>query len=72
MTVTPQQSEYVRSDVITSRIGIHLATLGRWIEAGWFPPPIRLGASGRHRRWRRDVIEQFLRNLEGKPCAETT
>ncbi len=64
MTETKKQSEYILSAEICERLDIHLASLGNWIQEGWFPPPIRLGASGRHRRWRRDTVEKFLAGLE--------
>jgi predicted DNA-binding transcriptional regulator AlpA len=64
-TKTPaEQSQYILAEEITQRIRVHLSTLTRWVESDWFPAPIRLGPSGRHRRWRRDVVEACLRQLE--------
>jgi predicted DNA-binding transcriptional regulator AlpA len=60
------QSEFVTSDFIAERLHVHRNTIGRWVECGWLPPPIRLGPAGRWLRWRRSVIEEFLRELEAK------
>jgi predicted DNA-binding transcriptional regulator AlpA len=42
-------------------IGVSPRTVERYVRAGQFPPPIRLGGS---RRWRRSTIEAFLRKQE--------
>lgn len=40
-------------------LGIHRATLFRWIAAGIFPPATL--KRGRVVRWSRDLVEQFAR-----------
>jgi predicted DNA-binding transcriptional regulator AlpA len=56
--------EYIQGAEIAARLDIAMSTLTRWVQDGWFPRPARLGPSGRHRRWRREVVEEFLRSLE--------
>jgi excisionase family DNA binding protein len=58
------QSDYITADEIAARLHVHRSTITRWIDSGWMPPPIRLGSSGRHLRWRRTAIEEFLQKLE--------
>jgi predicted DNA-binding transcriptional regulator AlpA len=43
---------------------VHLDTFNRWVREGWFPAPLRLGPSRRWRRWRRETVEEFFRQLE--------
>ncbi len=64
---------------VCALLGCHRITLGRWIRAGRFPPPLRL--SPRILRWRLDVVRAFLEqtanpaegqssttSLHGRPC----
>jgi excisionase family DNA binding protein len=64
MSAAIEQSDYITADEIAAQLHVHRSTITRWIDSGWLPRPIRLGSSGRHLRWRRGVIEQFLRDME--------
>ncbi len=58
------QSEYITVEESAQLTNFHESSISRWIAQSWLPPPIRFGPRGRHRRWRRAVIEEFLAKLE--------
>jgi predicted DNA-binding transcriptional regulator AlpA len=64
MPATAISSELLIADEVCKFLRIHKNSLKRWINEDWFPPPIRLGPSGRWLRWRRAAVEKFLRELE--------
>jgi excisionase family DNA binding protein len=66
MSPTTKPSEFVTAEEIAERLGFSPNSINRWIASGWLPKPIHFGPSGRHRRWRRTVIEQFLAKLEAE------
>jgi predicted DNA-binding transcriptional regulator AlpA len=57
-------SEYLIRKEVAELLRVHINSIGRWVDGGWLPPPIRLGPGGRWLRWKRCAIEQFLRELE--------
>lgn len=56
LTVTPKQTAEL--------LGVHRATLYRWLERGLFPQPTM--KAGRTVRWSRELVEKFAR--EGLPA----
>lgn len=44
---------------VAEMLGVHRATLYRWLERGVFPPPTL--KVGRTVRWSRELVEQFAR-----------
>ena len=50
-------------------LGCSPATLYRWMRDHSFPAPIRLGA--RTARWRREAVEQWLRDRSQPEGSET-
>jgi hypothetical protein len=64
--ITPPSS---RRCWLACMLRCHVHTLWEWVKLGWLPQPLRLGpgsAAARRMRWRRDVIEQFLREQEAR------
>lgn len=51
LTVTPMQAAEL--------MGVHRATLYRWLERGLFPQPTM--KAGRTVRWSRELVEKFAR-----------
>ena len=55
--------EILRVHHVLQLIPISRSTLGRWVDAGDFPPPVRLGGpESRAIGWYRTVVEEWIRN----------
>ncbi len=65
--VTNKSAPYVTVTELATLLGATTDAVYRWTVSGWLPVPIRLGPARRWIRWRREVIEQFLRDLEEAP-----
>lgn len=52
----------IRPKGLVQILGIHTTTLWRWIQAGEFPPPLRLNK--KTIGWRQSVVEEWLRKCE--------
>ncbi len=52
------KSRFVTPSQLSLELGITEATLSKWVEAGKFPAPLRLGI--RHRVWLRVVYEKHI------------
>jgi predicted DNA-binding transcriptional regulator AlpA len=61
---TATNRDYLTAQDLKELLRVNRASISRWLKNGWLPPPLRLGRTGRSYRWRRDVIEQFLRDEE--------
>lgn len=55
--------EVLQPTELAAELGIHRATLFRWIEAGKFPPPRDIGLKG---GWIREDLEWWLRTRPSK------
>lgn len=55
-----QRALMLNAPQIARELGIHRATLFRWIAVGVFPPATL--KRGRIVRWSREAVEQFARN----------
>lgn len=55
---TAEATEWLRSRDLLHRFGISDVTLWRWVRAGKFPSPVRLGST-RSRFWARRSIEMW-------------
>lgn len=49
---------FMTSSELSNELGISEATLTKWVNAGKFPAPLRLGI--RHRVWLRVAFEQHI------------
>jgi predicted DNA-binding transcriptional regulator AlpA len=55
---------------VCAEIGVCRWTLTRWVKAGLFPQPSRLGNPRAPRlRWSADEVEQFMRARQGGGAA---
>lgn len=52
------------ADEVAALCGCSARCITRWRKRGDFPPPLRLGP--RMLRWRRDVVESWLRQRGAK------
>lgn len=52
--------ELLTSDELLKQFRISRTTLFRWVKAGEFPEPIKIGR--RSIRWRADEIDEFLKS----------
>lgn len=73
MNPTKKLPEYITTKDIATALGVDIYTVHRWAQpGGWLPRPLRMGKGGRWLRWRRDVIEKFLREREGPDAASAS
>jgi excisionase family DNA binding protein len=56
------QDEYVTYPQAAHRLGVCTMTLRKWVKAGQFPKPIKLGRSV---RWNWQAVQEFLANRQG-------
>src|SRR5262249_20192390 len=56
-------SRFVSIEQLATELDVAKATIRKWISAGLLPPPLRL-PGGRLYRWRRQILEQFLDDLQ--------
>lgn len=54
----------LRTTELLALIGVSRMTLWRWLKAGTFPQPIKLGT--RAVGWRKAEVEEWVRNLSRK------
>ena len=52
--------ELLTSDELLKKFQISRTTLFRWVKAGSFPSPVRIGR--RTIRWRADEIDEFVKS----------
>ena len=55
------KSRFLTASQLSIELGISEATLFKWVNAGKFPAPLRLGI--RHRVWLRVVYETHINEL---------
>ena len=46
---------------IARRLGVDRITVWKWVRAGRFPAPLRIG---RARRWKESTVDEWINNLE--------
>lgn len=63
--IAEKKGELMTAEEVADLLRVHPNSVERWVACGWLPPPLRLGPAGRWLRWRRSVIDQFVRRLEG-------
>ena len=62
-TAPQMMPEILRVHHVLQLIPISRSTLWRWVDAGYFPPPVRLGGpESRAIGWLRTVVEEWIRN----------
>jgi prophage regulatory protein len=55
--------QIITTEELTVRLQADETTIKRWVKAGSFPPPLRLGPN--KIGWRLGVIDQWLKDREG-------
>jgi predicted DNA-binding transcriptional regulator AlpA len=61
-----EATEWLRSRDLLRRFGVSDVTLWRWVKAGKFPSPVRLGNT-RSLFWARDTILAWEAERRGTP-----
>ena len=49
---------FLREREVCEMVAVHRSTLGRWVEAGLFPAPIRIGPVAV--RWRLSIVQEWM------------
>ncbi|MBU4525196.1 MAG: AlpA family phage regulatory protein [Desulfomicrobium sp.] len=64
LSATSTSPAFLRLPAVASRLGVHPNTIGNWVRAGQFPPPIKL--SSRCHVWSPQEIARFVeQQMEG-------
>ena len=61
-------SELVEASQLCNRFGISEATLAKWVKAGKFPAPLRLGS--RKRIWLLRTVEVYIEQKAAEAAEE--
>lgn len=71
-TVDQRIERIARMPEVEQAIGVHRATIRRWVREGTFPPPLRLGVGRRAAvGWKISAVDAWLEDREAaaRPAA---